>query len=85
MPKSVFTDAYASFLEVLIAARRRQGLTQIDLGERLGKPQTFISRFERGARRLDVVEFYAIARALKIDPVALYAEVVERMPERVEM
>ena len=85
MPKSVFTDAYASFLEVLIAARKRAGVTQIELGERLGKPQTFISRFERGARRLDVIEFYAIARALKVEPVELFADVVAELPARVEM
>ena len=85
MPKSVFTDAYASFLEVLIAARKRMGVSQVVLGERLGKPQTFISRFERGARRLDVIEFYAIARAINVDPVDLFQEVVERLPERVEV
>ena len=85
MPKSVFTDAYASFLEVLIAARKGAGVTQIELGERLGKPQTFVSRFERGARRLDVIEVYAIARALNIEPIGLFGDVVGRMPAKVDI
>ena len=36
------------------------------------------------ARRLDVIEFCAIARAINVDPVDLFRVVVERMPERVE-
>ena len=85
MPKSVFTDAYASFLEVLIAARKRQGVTQVELGARLGKPQTFISKIERGSRRLDVVEFFGVARAIGTDPVELFQEVAARLPDRIEL
>ena len=84
MPTSVFTDAYASFLEVLIDARKRMGVTQAELGLRIGKPQTFVSKFERGVRRLDVVEFYGVARAIGADPVELFRAVAARMPERVE-
>lgn len=85
MPKSVFTDAYASFLEVLVDARKRRGVTQVELGERLGKPQTFVSKFERGVRRLDVVEFYGVAKAIGVDPVDLFREVSERLPDKIEM
>lgn len=85
MTKSVFTDAYATFLEVLIAARKGAGVTQIELGERLGKTQTFISTFERGVRRLDVIEFYAIARALNLEPARLFGDVVARMPAKVDI
>ena len=85
MPKSVFTDAYASFLEVLIAARKDAGVSQVELGSRLGKTQTFVSTFERGVRRLDVIEFYAIAKALGVPPQHLFGQVVQRLPERVEI
>lgn len=85
MPRSVFTDAYATFLAVLIAARRRMGVTQVELGQRLGKPQTFVSKIERGVRRLDVVEFYAVAKAIGVDPVELFGEIAGRLPDQVEI
>ena len=71
MPKSVFTDANKVVVDELIAARKAAGLRQQDLAERLGKPQSFISRIEGGQRRIDVLEFYAIARAMKINPAEL--------------
>jgi transcriptional regulator with XRE-family HTH domain len=53
---------------VLVATRREVGLTQAQLAERLGKPASIIAKIEIGERRLDVVEFTAIAKALKLDP-----------------
>ena len=41
-------------------------VTQQELAERLGKPQSFVSKIERGDRRLDVVEFVRVAKALGI-------------------
>jgi len=65
---SVFTKEYALFLEWLIAARKKAGVTQQVLADRLGKHQSFISKYESGERRLDVIEFIAIAREIDIDP-----------------
>lgn len=53
---------------VLVATRREAGLTQAQLADRLGKPASFIAKIEIGERRVDVVEFAAIAKALKLDP-----------------
>jgi len=66
--RSQFTDRYSLFRELLTAARQAAGLTQAELASRLGKPQTFVSKYERGERRLDVVEFLQIAGALQTDP-----------------
>lgn len=85
MPKSVFTDAYASFLSVLIAARKDARVSQIELAARLGKTQSLVSQIERGVRRVDVIEFYAIARALRVDPTRLFDDVAKRLPEHVEI
>ena len=63
MAKSVFTDAYAQLVALLIEARQASGLTQTEVAARLGKPQSFVSKFERGERRLDVIEFCAVAQA----------------------
>ena len=85
MPKSVFTDAYASFLSVLIAARKDAGLSQVDLARKIGRDQPFISHIERGVRRVDLVEFYVIAKALGVDPVELFSRVAKAMPERISI
>lgn len=68
MSKSVFTGAYEGFRLLLIEARISAGLTQVGLARKLGRPQSFVSKYERGERRLDVVEFLDIARAIGIDP-----------------
>ena len=63
--------AYKKFRELLIGARKTAGLTQAELSQRLNRPQSFVSKYERGERRLDVVEFGAVAKALSADPVKL--------------
>jgi transcriptional regulator with XRE-family HTH domain len=55
-------------IELLVQARKDAGLTQVELGKRLGQRQTFVSKFELGERRLDVAEFIAVAREIGIDP-----------------
>lgn len=65
--KSQRSPAHARLLQLLVAAREKSGLTQQQLADRLGKPQSFISKYEGGGRRIDVIEFLAIAEALEMD------------------
>jgi len=65
--KSVFTDKYERFRLLLIKARKTTGLTQLQLAAKLSRPQSYVSKYERGERRLDVVEFLDLARVLGID------------------
>ena len=65
--KSVFTKEYEQLLLLLITARKNKGLTQMYIAEKLGKPQSFVSKYERGERRLDVVEFVRVTQAIGID------------------
>lgn len=58
--------------------RVRAGLTQADLGGRLGTSQVFVARCESGSRRVDVAEFIAIAKALGLNPVEAFAELSAR-------
>ena len=67
------TDAQKRFRELLVEARKDADLTQAELSLRLNRPQSFVSKYERGERRLDVVEFGEVARALGIDPVNFLA------------
>jgi transcriptional regulator with XRE-family HTH domain len=81
MPRSLFTDAYGSFREALVAARKEAGVTQVELAERLGKPQQFVSKIERGDRRVDLVEFVAICRALRVDVKDTFSMMLRRLPK----
>lgn len=60
-------------IDLLVQARKDSGLTQAELGERIGQRQTFVSKFELGERRLDVAEFVTVARAIGSDPNELIA------------
>lgn len=85
MTKSVFSDGYAELLKLLIETRKAAGVTQVDLATRLGRPQPFVSYLERGERRLDVVEFVAVARAIGVEPEALFKTLMARLPEHVQI
>ena len=85
MPKSVHGGDNPHLVAVLTEARRDSGLTQVQLAELVGKDQTFISIIERGQRRVDVLEFVALARAMKANPAKLFAEVLKRLPESVSI
>jgi hypothetical protein len=80
MSKSIFDGAHAQLIEILIAARRRSGLTQAEVAAKVSKDQTFISLIERSQRRVDVLEFIALARAMGEDPQRLFAEVIATVP-----
>lgn len=62
-------DAYIKLRKLLVTARKDAGLTQAALALRLKRPQSFVSKYERGERRLDLVEFQEVANALEIDPI----------------
>jgi transcriptional regulator with XRE-family HTH domain len=57
MNKSIYSEEYTVFLAVIRNAREQFGLTQGQLAAKLGVTQSFVSKCERGERRLDVVEF----------------------------
>ena len=67
MLKSVHSVRHKLFCESLKRARKAAGLTQHELAARLSEHQSFVSRYETGERRLDVVEYLEVARALEID------------------
>jgi transcriptional regulator with XRE-family HTH domain len=67
---TVGTDEQAKLRRQFIEARKLAGLTQVELADRLKRPQSFVSKYERGERKLDVIELCEVCRALKIDPVA---------------
>jgi transcriptional regulator with XRE-family HTH domain len=58
-------------LAVLIEVRKQANITQVELAQRLGKPQSFVSKYENAERRIDVIEFIDICEAIGVDAVRI--------------
>lgn len=71
MQKTLTSADYARLIRFLVAAREKAGIRQRALAEALDVPQSFVAKYEGGERRLDVIEFITIARALGADPLKL--------------
>jgi transcriptional regulator with XRE-family HTH domain len=71
MRKTAISPDQKVLLDLLVARRRKAGLTQVEVAKKLQKPQSFVSKCENGTRRLDVVEFIELTQALSIDPLSL--------------
>lgn len=66
MEKSIHTREYALFLDMLRRVRDERELTQQDVATRLGATQTFVSKCERGERRLDIIELKNWCEAMEV-------------------
>ena len=75
MDKSIYSAEYVQFCAVLRALRLEAGLTQAQVATALDVPQSFVSKYESGERRLDVVELRHVAKTLGVT----VAMVLERM------
>jgi transcriptional regulator with XRE-family HTH domain len=73
------TDDHLTFRELLLAARKKNGVTQAEVAKCLGRPQRFVAKDENGERRLDVVELVSYARAIGAEPLAIMQAVVEAL------
>jgi transcriptional regulator with XRE-family HTH domain len=91
MQKSLKSPEYARLVAMLVAVRKRVRISQQPMAKKLGRPQSLIAKYEGGERRIDVIEFIEIARALGADPVKLFRNFVSetassrtkrKMPER---
>ncbi len=82
MEKSLFTREHKVLTEVIRDARDRAGLTQIDLAKKLGESQSYISKWERGVLRLDLVQVRTMCHALGITLADLVTEYEKRLGSR---
>lgn len=81
MSKSLRTPLHQQLQDSLVKLRKSKNLTQADLALKLGRPQSFVAKYEGGERRLDVVEFVEVAYALEIDPSALLSDVIQQVSD----
>jgi transcriptional regulator with XRE-family HTH domain len=71
LPKSIYTERHKKLCELLKKYRKGAGLTQTVVAERLGKPPSYVAKYEGGDRRLDVLELIDVAAAIGFDPCKL--------------
>jgi transcriptional regulator with XRE-family HTH domain len=82
MEKSVYTHDYQVVLQLLVEARKTAGIKQVELAQRLGTTQSYVSKIERGELRLDVLQLRGICRVLGIGLVDFVARLERRLSER---
>lgn len=76
----VSSEVYEAAIAVIVAARQDAGVSQRELAVRLGKPRSFVSKYESRERRLDILELLAIARALDVDAIAIVQQILVSLP-----
>ena len=79
MAKSLHTPEYEYFRSILVTARERADLTQAEVATRLDRPQSFVAKYEGGERRLDIVEYIQVCRALGVDPHTILSKIEGRV------
>lgn len=62
MPTTIYSKEYKNVTQKLQKARKEAGLKQVDVALKLGKPQSYISKVEKGERRMDIVELKILAK-----------------------
>lgn len=81
---TLHSEENKALVALLVKARKDAGLTQVELAERMGKSQQFVSRLESGERRIDLLEFIMLSRAIKADPRDLLGRVLKKLPKNFE-
>ncbi len=81
MEKTIHSKEYSRVLELLKQHREKHGLTQTEVAKRLGETQSFVSKVERGERRLDIVELRAFCRAIDLSFVPFITEIESELKE----
>jgi transcriptional regulator with XRE-family HTH domain len=80
--KSIYTKRHEQLRKVLRELRLQRELTQQALATTLQRPQSFVAKYERGERRLDVIEFLDVARGLDADPCQILRQVSNKHSAR---
>ena len=78
MEKSTHSHLYDKFRVLLVEMRKKAGLNQRQLAEKLDRERSFVGRYEIGDRRIDLVEFYWICIALDQDPEEIFSKLVSK-------
>ena len=66
--ETIGSSEHQALVKLLVRERRAAGLRQGDLAKRMRQYQSWVARIESGQRRIDIIEFFALARAIGFDP-----------------
>ena len=75
MQKTLKSAEYARLIDQLVAARKAADIRQLALAKKLGRPQSFVAKYENDERRIDVIEFVDIAAALGVSAAEILKEI----------
>ena len=78
MSKQLRTARHRRFMAVLVEIRIQAGVTQRELARRLKRAHSYVSRIEKGDRRLDVPEMIQWCEVVGADPVDVMKRIVRR-------
>lgn len=65
MTRSIYSNEYKNAVKKLRKARNEANLMQVDVAKKLKKPQSYVSKIERGERRIDIAELSVFAKIYK--------------------
>jgi len=78
MSKTVTSPLQKKLAAMLVEARKKAGLRQVDLAEKLNVYQSWVTHLESGQRRVDVIELIELGRVMGFDP----ADLVRKLSKR---
>ena len=76
LARDLYSSRYDKLRERITKARKEAGLSQKELGAKIKRPPSYVTDFERAERRINVIEFIALAEAIGFDPLEILADVI---------
>lgn len=80
--KKLYSDEYQALLALLRETRKAAGKSQVEMAAELGVAQSFVSKCERGERRVDLIDLLRMLRVMGAAPDRFLAQLQERFPPR---
>jgi transcriptional regulator with XRE-family HTH domain len=84
MSRTINSPRHEALRALLVRERKAAGLTQADVAERLGRYQSFVATIEKGQRRVDVIEFLDLAKAIGFSAESAIAELARLKPGKAD-
>lgn len=76
MPRDLNSDRYARLRKGIVDARKSAALSQTMVATKLNRPQSYVADIERAERRIDIIEYLALADAIGFDPLDMLQKVL---------
>lgn len=81
MPRTIYSREQQKLIALLRQLRVDAELRQVDLAKRLRRPQSFVSKYETGERRLDLIELREVCAALGVPILEFVKQFEDSLPK----